>query len=189
MDQKKRAQGKALQPQQNRRDFLTTSAVVAGGVGAACMAWPFVNSMSPAADTEAMSTVDVNISTIEPGQATTVMWLGKPVFIRHRTAEEIAQVNATAMGDLIDPEADQVRFSQRPEWLIVIGVCTHLGCVPQGQKVSEPKGEYGGWFCPCHGSEYDLSGRVRKGPAPKNLPVPPYRFVDDKTIRIGEAHV
>lgn len=189
MANKKNPETKPHEPEQNRRDFLTTSAVVAGGVGAACMAWPFIGSMSPAADTQAMATVDVDISVIQPGGTATVMWLGKPVFIRRRTESEIAEVKATQLSELIDPETDQDRFQDKPEWLVVIGVCTHLGCVPQGQKNTEPKGAFGGWFCPCHGSEYDLSGRVRKGPAPKNLPVPPYRFVDEKTLRVGEAHV
>lgn len=173
----------------NRRDFITTTAIVAGTVGAACAAWPFIQSMGPAADTEALSTVDVDIGNIQPGQGTTVLWRGKPVFIRRRTQEEITTAQNVSLTQLIDPESDQTRVPQNPEWLVVVGVCTHLGCVPQGQKATEPKGAYGGWFCPCHGSEYDLSGRVRKGPAPKNLPVPDYRFLDEKTIRIGEKNV
>ncbi len=170
----------------DRRDFVTLTAGAAGVVGAACAVWPFVDSLNPAKDVQALATTDVDLSSVAPGQALTVMWQGKPVFIRHRTPQEISHVRNEQDSALIDPETDEARFTLRPEWLVVIGICTHLGCVPQGQKMSEPKGNYEGWFCPCHGSEYDLSGRVRKGPAPKNLPVPPYKFVDENTLRIGE---
>jgi ubiquinol-cytochrome c reductase iron-sulfur subunit len=118
------------------------------------------------------------------GQAITVVWRGKPVFIRHRTEKEIATARDVAAGDLIDPQADEQRV-QKPEWLVMVGVCTHLGCVPLGQKATDPHGEYGGWFCPCHGSHYDTSGRIRKGPAPLNLEIPPYEFLDDTRIKIG----
>ncbi|MBL0942583.1 MAG: ubiquinol-cytochrome c reductase iron-sulfur subunit, partial [Alphaproteobacteria bacterium] len=114
----------------------------------------------------------------------TVVWRGKPVFIRHRTPEEISQARTTPLNQLPDPAADETR-AQKPEWLVVVGICTHLGCVPLGQKPTETRGDYKGWFCPCHGSQYDISGRIRKGPAPKNLEVPPYTFLDSKTIRIG----
>jgi ubiquinol-cytochrome c reductase iron-sulfur subunit len=115
-----------------------------------------------------------------------VKWRGKPVFIRHRTEEEIQAARSVALDELRDPEADEAR-AQRPEWLIMVGVCTHLGCIPLGQKPSDPHGDYGGWFCPCHGSHYDTSGRIRKGPAPQNLVVPDYVFAGDAVVRIGEV--
>ena len=168
-----------------RRDFLTLASCAVGGVGVASFALPLIQSMNPAADTLAGATVDVDISSIQVGQAMTTMWRGKPIFIRRRTPEEIAKVKQAVVHDLIDPQSDADR-TKKPEWLIVVGICTHLGCVPSGQRPSDNKGEYGGWFCPCHGSEYDASGRVRRGPAPKNLPVPPYVFLNDTTIRIGQ---
>jgi ubiquinol-cytochrome c reductase iron-sulfur subunit len=167
-----------------RRNFLMLTAGAVGGVGAAGALWPFISSMNPAADTLALSTTEVDLSAIAPGQAITVMWRGKPVFIRHRTPEEIQQALSTPMKDLPDPETDNQRV-KKPEWLVVLGVCTHLGCVPNGQKSTDMKGDYGGWFCSCHGSQYDTAGRIRKGPAPKNLEVPPYIFMNDKRIRIG----
>ena len=127
--------------------------------------------MNPAADTLALATVEVDISAVEVGQAIKVKWRGVPVFIRHRTKAEIDAANAAKPDDLIDPEEDGAR-AQKPEWLILVGVCTHLGCIPLGTSQGETKGEFDGWFCPCHGSHYDTSGRIRKGPAPKNLPVP-----------------
>ena len=168
-----------------RRDFLILASAAMGGVGVASFIWPFVDSLNPAADTLAGATVDVDLSPIAVGQAITIMWRGKPLFIRRRTPQEIQQVRAVPMTKLIDPEADDKRV-KKAEWLIVVGVCTHLGCVPSGQKPSDNKGEYGGWFCPCHGSEYDASGRVRRGPAPHNLPVPPYTFLSDTSIRVGQ---
>ena len=167
-----------------RRDFLYLTAGAFGAVGIGSFAWPFLDSMNPAADTLAVSTVEVNIAPVEVGQAITVVWQGKPVFIRHRTAEEIKEAEAVNVADLRDPQSDEQRV-QKPEWLVMIGICTHLGCVPLGQKPSDPKGEFGGWFCPCHGSQYDTSGRIRKGPAPKNLAVPKYKFVNDTTLLIG----
>jgi ubiquinol-cytochrome c reductase iron-sulfur subunit len=148
-----------------------------GAVGAAAVAWPFINNLNPAADTLALSTVEVNVTPIAVGQAVTVKWRGKPVFIRHRTEAEIKEAEAVPMSQLPDPQTDNARVTDtakkvRPEWLIMIGVCTHLGCVPLGNKPGDPKGEFGGWFCPCHGSSYDTAGRIRKGPAPKNLVVP-----------------
>ena len=140
--------------------------------------------MNPAADTLALASTEVDVSKIVEGQAITVTWRGKPVFIRHRTADEIARANAIDGAELRDPEEDETRV-QKPELLVVLGVCTHLGCVPLGQKTGEVKGEYEGWFCPCHGSHYDTSGRIRKGPAPTNLEVPPYEFLSDAVIRIG----
>lgn len=167
-----------------RRDFLQVVTTAVGGVGAACALWPFLDSMNPAADTLAEATVEVDLTGIQPGQGKTVMWQGSPVFVRRRTPEEIEYAQNMSEGDMLDPEADSERV-KKPEWLVVIGVCTHLGCVPTGQKPTEPRGEYKGWLCPCHGSQFDVSGRVCKGPAPTNLPVPPYTFVDENTLKIG----
>lgn len=169
---------------QGRRDFLFLTAGAMGAVGAGVTAWPFVDSMNPAADTLAMSTTDVDLAPIPEGQAITVMWRGKPVFVRHRTAQEIAEASGTDLSSLRDPQSDADRV-KKAQWLVVTGVCTHLGCVPLGQKGGDPRGDYDGWFCPCHGSHYDSSGRIRKGPAPKNLAVPPYVFTSDTTIKIG----
>ncbi|MBN2751943.1 MAG: ubiquinol-cytochrome c reductase iron-sulfur subunit [Rhodospirillaceae bacterium] len=167
-----------------RRDFLFYAATAVGVTGAAVAVWPFVDSLNPAADTRALSTVEVDLSPIALGQAITVKWRGKPVFIRRRTEGEIAVADAVKMDDLRDPQPDSARVA-RPEWLILVGVCTHLGCVPLGQKPADPRGDFGGWFCPCHGSHYDTSGRIRKGPAPANLVVPQYTFLSDTLIRIG----
>lgn len=167
-----------------RRDFLYLTAGAFGAVGAGCFAWPFIDSLNPAADTMAMATVDVDLSPVAVGQAITIVWQGKPVFIRHRTEEEIQKAQSVDVSSLRDKQSDAERV-QKAEWLVMVGICTHLGCVPLGQKTTDPKGEYGGWFCPCHGSEYDTSGRIRKGPAPKNLLVPPYSFTGDTAIRIG----
>jgi ubiquinol-cytochrome c reductase iron-sulfur subunit len=156
-----------------------------GAIAAGSVAWPFISQMNPAADTKALSTTEVDISSIAEGQAVTVMWRGKPVFIRHRTAKEIEESKAVDVSSLRDKQSDEERFKTRPEWLVVIGICTHLGCVPLGQKDGEMKGDYHGWFCPCHGSAYDTSGRIRKGPAPTNLEVPTYGFISDTVIRIG----
>ena len=169
---------------ETRRDFMALLAGAFGAVGAAVTAWPFINSLNPAKDTLALSTVEVDLSNIPPGTGKTVMWQGKPVFVRHRTAEEIEEAKDVDIKTLTDKQTDQER-TQRPEWLIVVGICTHLGCIPQGEKPTENRGEFGGYFCPCHGSQYDTSGRIRKGPAPKNLLVPPYKFVNDTTIKIG----
>ncbi|CAA7622204.1 Ubiquinol-cytochrome c reductase iron-sulfur subunit [Candidatus Terasakiella magnetica] len=169
---------------QTRRDFLLYATSAVGVVGTGIALWPFVHSMNPAADTLALSTTDVDISAIKPGQSVTVVWRGKPVFVRHRLPEEIADAGKVDVASLREPQKDGDR-AKKPEWLILVGVCTHLGCVPLGQKPADPKGEFGGWFCPCHGSHYDTSGRIRKGPAPANLPVPPYQFTSDTTVRIG----
>lgn len=169
---------------ETRRDFLYLTAGAMGAVGLGSFAWPFIDSLNPAADTLAMSTVEIDIAPIEEGQSITIVWQGKPVFIRHRTAKEIEDAKSTDLGDLRDKQADSDRV-QNEKWLVMVGICTHLGCVPLGQKVTQPKGEFGGWFCPCHGSHYDTSGRIRKGPAPKNLAVPNYKFVNDTTLLIG----
>jgi len=176
---------KELNPGATRRDFLVLTTTALGVVGTATLIYPFISSMNPAADVLAMATVDIDVSNIAVGQAITVMWRGKPVFIKRRTEEEIKEARDVNLSLLADPEPDAERTPYKPEWLIIIGICTHLGCVPLGQKPSDPHGQYGGWFCPCHGSQYDTSGRVRVGPAPKNLVVPPYKFINDKTVRIG----
>jgi len=140
--------------------------------------------MNPSADVLALSTTEVDLSAIEVGQRITVIWQKKPVFIDHRTPEQIAAAEEVDLSELRDPEPDSERV-QNPEWLVMVGVCTHLGCIPKGQGASDPRGLFSGWMCPCHGSHYDTSGRIRKGPAPTNLPVPPYQFLDDTTIKIG----
>ena len=178
---------KQLEPDKdsnNRRDFLYLSSMTIGGVGVAVFMWPFLKSMNPAEDTLALGSTEVDLSDISIGQSITVKWRGRPVFIRRRTQEEIVEANSVDVASLRDPMEDKDRV-QKEEWLVMEGVCTHLGCVPLGQKMTDTKGEYNGWFCPCHGSHYDTSGRVRKGPAPDNLPVPPYKFISDTKIIIG----
>ena len=167
-----------------RRSFLQLSTITLGAIGSAGFIWPFLKSMNPAEDTLALCTTEVDISGINEGNSITVKWRGKPVFIRKRTKQEIQEAKATKLDDLKDPVTDQDRV-QKDEWLVLVGICTHLGCVPLGQKITDTKGEYNGWYCPCHGSHYDSSGRIRKGPAPTNLDVPPYSFLNDTTIRIG----
>ena len=169
---------------ESRRDFLHLTTISIGGIGTAVFMWPFLKSMNPAEDTLALGSTEVDLTNINVGQAKTVKWRGKPVFIRRRTSEEILEANDVDLKSLRHPENDKNRV-QKEEWLVLLGVCTHLGCVPLGQKMSDSKGEYNGWFCPCHGSHYDSSGRIRKGPAPENLAVPPYTFINDTTIKIG----
>jgi len=169
---------------ESRRDFLHLTTISIGGIGTAVFIWPFLKSMNPAEDTLALGSTEVDLTNINVGQAKTVKWRGKPVFIRRRTSEEILEANDVDLKSLRHPENDKNRV-QKEEWLVLLGVCTHLGCVPLGQKMSDSKGEYNGWFCPCHGSHYDSSGRIRKGPAPENLAVPPYTFINDTTIKIG----
>ncbi len=169
---------------ESRRDFLLFSVSSVGAVGTGLALWPFIDSMNPSADVLALATIEVDLSPIEEGQSITVVWHGKPVFIRRRNAAEVEAARDVAMEDLIDPQKDEERV-KKPAWLIMVGVCTHLGCIPKGQKVTDPKGDFGGWFCPCHGSHYDTAGRIRKGPAPANLAVPPYEFLDETSIRIG----
>jgi len=171
-------------PGVTKRDFLTLTTAAFTVVGVGAMVWPFISSLAPSKDVLAMASTEVDISPITVGQSVTVMWRGKPVFVRHRTPEEITLARATPLSELKDPATDQSRVSRDP-WLIVVGVCTHLGCVPLGQKATDAKGEYGGWFCPCHGSHYDSSARIRKGPAPTNLLVPEYTFTSDSALRIG----
>ena len=167
-----------------RRDFLDllTGGFVVAGTAAAV--WPLIHQMNPAADTLAASTTEVDLGPVEEGQSITVIWQGKPVFIRRRSAAEIEAARRVDLAALPDPEADDKRV-QKPQWLVVVGICTHLGCIPKGQRTGERRGEYEGWFCPCHGSHYDTSGRIRKGPAPTNLPVPKYQYLSDTVIRIG----
>ncbi len=172
------------QPEETRRDFLTMAAIATGAIGTASFAWPLIDQMNPSADVLALASTELDISKIAPGQSVTIKWRGAPVFVRHRTPEEVAQAKNVQAEDLKDPQPDGDRV-EKDAWLVLVGVCTHLGCVPLGQKPGHPQGDFGGWFCPCHGSHYDTSGRIRKGPAPRNLPVPPYRFLDDNTIRIG----
>jgi ubiquinol-cytochrome c reductase iron-sulfur subunit len=167
-----------------RRDFLYLATGAVGAYGVAALTWPFIDNLNPAADVLALSTVDIDLAPVEEGQAITVAWRGSPVFVRRRTAAEIEAARAVPLDELIDPQPDEER-AQKPEWLIMVGVCTHLGCIPLGQKPGDPKGEFGGWFCPCHGSHYDTSGRIRKGPAPRNLDVPVYAYLDDATVRVG----
>jgi len=167
-----------------RRDFLLTSTVVVGGAGVIAAALPFIDYMNPSADVLALASLEFDLSAVEEGQSITVMWRKKPVFIRRRTSAEIKEAEEVPLSQLKDPQSDAERV-EKPEWLVMVGICTHLGCIPKGQTPSDPKGEYGGWFCPCHGSHYDTSGRIRKGPAPRNLEVPPYEFTGDTTILIG----
>ncbi|NQW12003.1 MAG: ubiquinol-cytochrome c reductase iron-sulfur subunit [Alphaproteobacteria bacterium] len=169
---------------ETRRDFLYIATAAVGAVGAGSAIWPLIDQMNPAADVLALSSIEFDLSTVEPGMAVTVKWRGKPVFVRYRTPEEITSAEAVPLDELPDPQTDASRV-QEAKYLILVGVCTHLGCVPLGQKASDPRGDYGGWFCPCHGSHYDTSGRIRKGPAPLNLFVPAYEFVSDTTVRIG----
>lgn len=164
-----------------RRDFLYIATGAMGAVGAAYAAWPFIHQMNPSKDTLALATIEVDLTTIERGQSIKVMWRGKPVFIRNRTDKEIEEARSVDVSTLRDPESDDQRIKDgHDNWLVMVGVCTHLGCVPLGES-----GEFGGWFCPCHGSHYDTAGRIRKGPAPLNLPVPDYQFVTDDRILIG----
>ncbi|HLF59417.1 MAG TPA: ubiquinol-cytochrome c reductase iron-sulfur subunit [Alphaproteobacteria bacterium] len=175
---------KTDEPGETRRDFLYLATTAVGVAGAVAALWPFIDSMNPAADIRALSSTEVDLSPVAVGQRITAKWRGKPVFIDHRTPEEIKRAEQDDNADLRDPEKDQARV-KKPEWLVVIGICTHLGCVPLGQKPTDPRGEWAGWFCPCHGSAYDTSGRIRKGPAPRNLAVPLYEFTADNMITIG----
>ena len=163
----------------NRRDFLFTASYTVGAVGIGATIWPFIDQMNPDSSVKALATTEVDISQIEPGKSITVLWRGKPVFIKRRTESEISEAQSGSLDELKHPEKDQDRV-KKAEWLVMMGICSHLGCVPLSDK-----GEYNGWFCPCHGSHYDTSGRIRKGPAPTNMEIPKYAFVDDNTIKIG----
>ena len=163
----------------NRRDFIVTATAAAGAVGVGAAIWPLVDQMNPDSSVKALATTEVDLSQIEPGKSITVLWRGKPVFIKRRTPEEIADARKVNLSELKHPEKDEDR-AKNSEWLVMLGICTHLGCVPLADK-----GEYNGWFCPCHGSHYDTSGRIRKGPAPVNMEIPKYEFVNNNTIKIG----
>lgn len=164
-----------------RRDFMVLTASAVAAVGAASCVWPLVNSLNPSEDVLALASVEVDLTAIKPGQTIKVMWRGKPVFISHRTEKQIDESRATPLSELKDPQTDEERVQKGHEqWLVMIAVCTHLGCIP-----IESKGDYGGYFCPCHGSHYDSAGRIRKGPAPENLIIPKYSFVDNNKIIIG----
>ncbi len=163
----------------NRRDFLFTASYTVGAIGLGATVWPFIDQMNPDSSVKALASTEVDLSQIQPGKAITVLWRGKPVFIKRRTQEEIIEAKKVKLEDLKHPEKDEDRV-KKEEWLVMLGICTHLGCVPLSNK-----GEYNGWFCPCHGSHYDTSGRIRKGPAPTNMEVPKYEFVDNNTIKIG----
>ncbi len=177
------AEGVKAEP--GRRDFLLIATASVAATGAAFTAWPLIDSFNPSADVLAMSKIEVDLDGMEVGQRITVKWNGKPVFVCRRTAKEIAEAEADDHSPkLIDPATDDERV-QRKEWLIVIGICTHLGCVPLGQRNPQNRGPWHGWFCPCHGSIYDTAGRVRRGPAPKNLYLPPYAFRDSGLVVIG----
>ena len=186
------------QEEPNRRDFLVVAGNAFAAVGAATLLWPFVQQMNPDASAKALASTEVDLAPVKEGQAITIMWRGKPVFVRNRTKEEIAAAEKVPLDDLQDEEArndalpaatpatDENRVKKGHEnWLIIVGICTHLGCIPKGQSMGDSRGDFGGWFCPCHGSHYDTSGRIRKGPAPRNLEVPPYTFISDTKIKIG----
>ena len=162
-----------------RRDFIFTASYALGAVGVGAVVWPLIDQMNPDRSVKALASTEVDISSLEPGKSITVLWRGKPVFIKRRTKDEIEEARNVDITDLPHPEKDEDR-AKDPEWLVMLGICTHLGCVPLGDK-----GEYNGWFCPCHGSHYDTSGRIRKGPAPTNLEIPKYEFVNSNTIKIG----
>lgn len=182
----------------DRRDFLVLAANAFAVVGGAATLWPFIAQMNPDQSAQALASLEVDLAPVKEGQAITVLWRGKPIFIRNRTKDEIAAAASVKDAELVDnharndalPEAtpgdDKNRVKAGKEnWLVMVGICTHLGCIPKGQSLGDAKGDYGGWFCPCHGSHYDTSGRIRKGPAPRNLEVPPYAFTSDTKIKIG----
>jgi ubiquinol-cytochrome c reductase iron-sulfur subunit len=169
-----------------RRDFIHIATVSFAGVGATAVVFPLVTQMAPSEDVLALSSTEIDIGAIQPGQAIKTSWRKQPVFVRNLTPEEIAAAKATPSGDLRDVQTIEERTKPGKEnWLITLGVCTHLGCVPLGAAEGESKGDFGGYFCPCHGSHYDTAGRIRKGPAPTNLVVPPYEFTSDTVVMIG----
>ena len=182
----------------SRRDVILIAAGGFAAIGAAAALWPLLDQMNPDQSALSIATTEVDLAPVEVGQAITVMWRGKPIFIRRRTDQEIDAAKDVALDELIDPLArnanlpddapatdDNRTTKEREPWLVMIGICTHLGCIPKGQAVGDYKGEFGGWFCPCHGSQYDTAGRVRIGPAPQNLAIPPYNFTSDAKIKIG----
>jgi ubiquinol-cytochrome c reductase iron-sulfur subunit len=169
-----------------RRDYLSIGAVAFAGVGAGVIALPLINQMSPSADVLALSTTELDLSAIEPGQAIKASFRKQPLFVRNLTPQEVEAANKVSLGDLRDPQTLAERTKEgKANWLVTLGVCTHLGCVPLGAGEGENKGPFGGYFCPCHGSAYDTAGRIRQGPAPTNLAVPEYSFTSDTTILVG----
>ena len=180
------AQGHDSPSDPSKRDFLELVAASGAAILVGAIAWPFIDSMNPSKDVLALSAVEVDLTPVAEGSGITIVWQGKPIFVRHRTAAEIKSAQDTRLDQLTDPQADADRVKAgHDQWIVLIGICTHLGCVPLGNKPSDPRGDYGGWFCPCHGSQYDTSGRVRHGPAPANLPLPPYAFESDTKIKVG----
>jgi ubiquinol-cytochrome c reductase iron-sulfur subunit len=186
----------ATKPEPTRRDFLYLATGAAGVIGTAFAAWPFIDQMNPTSAVLAMASIEADLSSIQLGQQVVFKWRGHPLFVRRRTPKEIAEARAVAVSDLPDklarnaalpedaPATDANRGS-KPEWLVLVGVCTHLGCTPALSTPQSPQGDYGGWLCHCHGSEYDTAWRIRKGPAPQNLAVPPYSFLSDTKIKVG----
>ena len=176
----------------SRRDFIYVASAAAGAITTGAAVWPLIDQMNPSADVQALASIEVDVADVEPGSQITVKWLGKPVFIRRRTEEEIESARAVDLKTLPDPLSDNENkpdmdasdknrsLDEAGEWLVMVGVCTHLGCVPLSEA-----GDFNGWFCPCHGSHYDTSGRIRKGPAPKNLLVPKAAFIEDLIIKLG----
>ena len=186
----------ATKPEPTRRDFLYIATGAVGAVGAAFAAWPFIDQMNPTSAVLAMASIEADISAIAVGQQVVFKWRGHPLFVRRRTPKEIAEARAVPISELIDPVARNANLPDsapatdanrefKPEWLVLIGVCTHLGCTPTVSTPQVPQGDYGGWLCHCHGSQYDTAGRVRKGPAPQNLAVPVYSFITDTKIKVG----
>ena len=178
-----------------RRDFLFVATGAAGTIATAAAVWPLINQMNPSADVQALASIQVDVSAVEEGSQLTIKYLGKPVFIRHRTPEEIASAREVEVSDLPDPLARNANLpgdapasdanralDETEQWLVMTGVCTHLGCVPIGEA-----GDYGGWFCPCHGSHYDTAGRIRRGPAPENLHIPVASFVSEGVLQLGQG--
>jgi ubiquinol-cytochrome c reductase iron-sulfur subunit len=173
-------------PDLSKRDFLQLLTTSGALIGAGAIAWPLVDSMNPSADVLALSSVEVDLAPVSEGQGITIVWQGKPIFVRHRTPAEIKAAQDVPLSQLIEPQTDAARTKAgHDQWIVLVGICTHLGCVPLGNQPTDPRGEWGGWFCPCHGSQYDTSGRVRHGPAPANLAVPPYAFNSDTKIKVG----
>ncbi len=179
-----------------RRDFLYVASGAVGAVGVAAAAWPFIDQMNPSAAALALASIDVDISTIQPGQQVIFKFRGQPLFVRRRTPKEIEEAKAVDVASLPDPLARNLNLpdgapatdadrATKPEWLVLVGVCTHLGCTPTVSTPQMPEGDYGGWLCHCHGSQYDTAGRIRKGPAPQNLLVPTYSYLSDTKIKVG----
>ncbi|NNE57642.1 MAG: ubiquinol-cytochrome c reductase iron-sulfur subunit [Hellea sp.] len=177
---------------EDKRDFIYIATGTVVAAGAAGLAWPLVMQMGKAADTLAAGAIEIDLSKVVEGQQLKMLWRGAPVFVRHRTAAEIAEAESVDVSDLKDPQTDDERLvpnpagKLEPQYLVMVGVCTHFGCIPVAeQNKVKPQGEFGGWYCPCHGSHYDTSGRIRKGPAPKNLKIPPYEYISDTVIKVG----